>query len=118
MHKIFLVATLLLEGGKKKVARFGTDQRSILEFKEWLSENNCGRAVIESTGIFWVPVYVVLEDEIEIVVANSYQVKQIPGRKTDESDSEWLAMEGRGWQECDGLTETHPPYPEMDCEAF
>ena len=68
-----------------------------MKFRDWLRENRCERAVIESTGVYWVePVFLALEGVVDIVVANAYQVKQIPGSKTDESDSEWLAKLLRG----------------------
>jgi len=96
VHKEFLIGTILGEGDNKKVERYETDHESILKFRDWLRENRCERAVIESTGVYWVPVFLALEGVVDIVVANAYQVKQIPGRKTDESDSEWLAKLLRG----------------------
>lgn len=90
VHKDFFVATLLLEEGKE-VKEYKLDREDILEFKGWIEENSCESVAIESTGVYWVPIYVALEDNIKVIVANPQQVKQIPGRKTDESDSEWLA---------------------------
>ena len=63
----------------------------ILKFKEWVLENNCEQVAVESTGVYWVPIYTVLEDKIEVIVANAYQIKHTPGRKTDQRDSEWIA---------------------------
>ena len=63
----------------------------ILKFKEWVIENNCEQVAVESTGVYWVPIYTVLEDKIEVIVANAYKIKHTPGRKTDLHDSEWIA---------------------------
>ena len=54
----------------------------ILKFKEWVLENNCEQVAVESTGVYWVPIYTALEDKIEVIVANPYQIKHSPGRKT------------------------------------
>jgi transposase len=63
----------------------------ILKFKEWVVANNCEQVAVESTGVYWVPIYTVLEDKIEVIVGNAYQIKHTPGRKTDLRDSEWIA---------------------------
>ncbi len=63
----------------------------ILKFKEWVLENNCEHVAVESTGVYWVQIHTVLEDKIEVIVANPYQIKHTPGRKTDQRDSEWIA---------------------------
>lgn len=63
----------------------------IMRFKEWVIENNCEQVAVESTGVYWVPIHTVLEDKIEVIVANAYKIKHIPGRKTDMRDSEWIA---------------------------
>lgn len=71
---------------------FGVSDEELLNLKSWMRENNCSRIVMESTGIYWVPVYSALEEAgFQIVLANPRQVKAIPGRKTDQSDFEWLA---------------------------
>lgn len=84
-------ATIL--GGSLKVRKsFGVSDEELSNLKSWLRENNCSRLVMESTGIYWVPIYSALEEAgFQIVLANPRQVKAIPGRKTDQSDSEWLA---------------------------
>jgi transposase len=59
---------------------------------EWLKEKKCLKGVMESSGIYWVPIYVTLTDNgFQVTIANVHQVKAIPGRKTDELDSQWLA---------------------------
>lgn len=91
IHKKFLVATTLSRDGNKNTERFGMKLDDILKFKEWVVENNCEQVAVESTGVYWVPIHTVLEDKIEVIVANAYKIKHIPGRKTDMRDSEWLA---------------------------
>jgi hypothetical protein len=51
----------------------------------------CGAVAIESTGVYWIPIYTVLEGSIEVTLANAYKVKHTPGKKTDKRDSKWLA---------------------------
>jgi transposase len=91
IHKKFLVATILSRDGTKTSERFGMTLDEILKFKEWVLENNCEQVAVESTGVYWVPIYTVLEDKIEVIVGNPYQIKHTPGRKTDLRDSEWIA---------------------------
>ena len=91
IHKKFLVATIFSRDGTKSSGRFGMTLDEILKFKEWVIENNCEQVAVESTGVYWVPIYTVLEDKIEVIVANAYKIKHTPGRKTDMRDSEWLA---------------------------
>ncbi len=91
IHKKFLVATILSKDGTQISERFGMMLDDILKFKEWVIANNCEQVAVESTGVYWVPIYTVLEDKIEVIVANPYQIKHTPGRKTDKVDSEWIA---------------------------
>jgi transposase len=91
IHKKFLVATILSRDGTKSSGRFGMTLDEIMRFKEWAIENNCEQVAVESTGVYWVPIHTVLEDRIEVIVANAYKIKHTPGRKTDMHDSEWIA---------------------------
>src|ERR1700682_3289494 len=70
---------------------FGTTTRELLKLREWLLSQGCTHAAMESTGVYWKPVYAILEGGLEIVVANAQQVKKVPGRKTDVKDAEWIA---------------------------
>lgn len=93
VHKTFLVATLITTEGitphySKK--RFSTFNKSILQFKQWLIENNCFDICMESTGKYWVPIYNLLEDKIRVTVANPKWVKAIKGNKDDVKDSKWI----------------------------
>lgn len=93
VHKTFLVATLITSQGitphySKK--RFSTFNNSILQFKQWLIDNNCFDMCMESTGKYWVPVYNLLEDTIHITIANPKWVKAVKGNKDDKKDSKWI----------------------------
>jgi len=76
----------------KEAGRFINDADGVNGVKEWLKQYGCSRVVMESSGIYWVPLYLALEDAgFDVLLANAWRVKGIPGRKTDQSDSEWLA---------------------------
>ena len=70
---------------------FGTMTADLMELRTWLGEHRCTHVAMESTGVYWMPVYAMLEDEFAIVVGNAQRIKNVPGRKTDVKDSEWLA---------------------------
>ena len=94
VHKSFLVATIVKTTGgiepsyQKK--RFSTFNNSILEFKQWLLDNDCHNVCMESTGKYWVPVFNLLEDDINVVIANPKWVKAVKGNKDDTKDSKWI----------------------------
>jgi transposase len=91
IHKKFLEATIIASDGTKKHRRFSTDIEGLIDFKDWLVDEDCQVVAIESTGVYWIPIYNILEGSVEVQVANAYKIKHIPGRKTDVKDSEWLA---------------------------
>jgi transposase len=93
VHKTFLVATIITTQGitphySKK--RFSTFNNSILQFKQWLIDNNCYDICMESTGKYWIPVYNLLEDTIRVTIANPKWVKAVKGNKDDIKDSAWI----------------------------
>ena len=94
VHKSFLVATIIKTTGgiepsyQKK--RFSTFNNSILDFKSWLLENECHDVCMESTGKYWVPVFNLLEDQINVTIANPKWVKAVKGNKDDTKDSKWI----------------------------
>lgn len=93
VHKTFLVATIITSNGiipKYSKKRFSTFNNAILQFKQWLIENNCFDICMESTGKYWIPVYNLLEDTIHVTVANPKWVKAIKGNKDDVKDSKWI----------------------------
>ncbi len=93
VHKTFLVATIITSQGitphySKK--RFSTFNNSILQFKQWLIDNDCFDVCMESTGKYWVPIFNLLEDTFHITVANPKWVRAIKGNKDDTKDSKWI----------------------------
>ena len=95
VHKSFLVATIIktISGVEPyyQKKRFSTFNNSILQFKNWLIENQCRDVCMESTGKYWIPVYNVLEHDCSIVLAHPKYVKAIRGKKTDKKDAKWIA---------------------------
>src|SRR5258708_5182465 len=95
VHQATVVACLLvvLKDGKvqKQIRTFGTTTRELLTLREWLLSEGCTHVAMESTGVYWKPIYAILEGAFEIVVANAQHVKKVPGRKTDVKDAEWIA---------------------------
>src|SRR6266403_1378330 len=95
VHQATVVACLLvaLKDGKvkKQVRTFNTTTRELVNLREWLLSEGCTHLAMESTGVYWKPVYAVLEGAFELVVANAQHVKKVPGRKTDVKDAEWIA---------------------------
>ncbi len=76
---------------QKQMRSFGTTTRELVSLREWLRSEGCTHVAMESTGVYWKPVYAILEGGFQIVVANAQQVKKVPGRKTDVKDAEWIA---------------------------
>lgn len=91
VHKKELTATIDGEGLKKQKREFSTVTSSLNELRDWLLENGVTHVAMESTGVFWKPVYNVLEPSgITVWVVNAAHVKYVPGHKTDKRDSKWL----------------------------
>ena len=95
VHQATVVACLLVgsaERRPRKVTRtWGTSTSELEELRAWLLAEGCTHVGMESTGVYWVPVYNVLEDCFELVVGNAAHIKNVPGRKTDVKDAEWIA---------------------------
>jgi transposase len=94
VHQATVVACLLILGrdGKvhKQVRTFATTTRELVSLRLWLLAEGCTHVAMESTGVYWKPIYAILEGALEMVVANAQHVKKVPGRKTDVKDAEWL----------------------------
>jgi transposase len=84
----------------KQVRTFGTTLPDLEELRDWLKANDCTLVAMESTGVYWKPVYAVLEDHFEMVVGNAHHIKNVPGRKTDVKDCDWIS-------ECGGRLTAH-----------
>lgn len=76
----------------KEVRTFGTFTRDLLELGDWLSKEGVRHAAMESTGVFWKPVFNVLQGQLQLMLVNAQHIKQVPGRKTDVKDCEWIAQ--------------------------
>lgn len=95
VHQASVVACLLVGVGanrpRKEIRTFGTTTRELLALRQWLTDESCTTVGMESTGVYWKPVYTVLEDHFDVIVGNAHHMKNVPGRKTDMKDSEWIA---------------------------
>ena len=94
VHKRFVVACLsIIEQGQrhKELRQVSTMTGDILALKAWLLASGCRQIAMESTGVYWNPLFHLLEDSFEIVLVNAQHMKAVPGRKTDVKDAEWLA---------------------------
>lgn len=91
VHKKML-AVCLFNGRQKEIRNFGTMTEDVLEMVKWLKEADCQAVAMESTGVYWKPIYNLLEEEgMRLIVANAQHIKSVPGRKTDVKDAEWIA---------------------------
>lgn len=106
------VRTPSADGGRSStVRRFRTYTAALRELRAWLLAEGVTRVAMEATGVYWKPVWHVLEaaPELELLLANAHEVKNMPGRKTDVADAEWLAQ----LCECGLLRASFVPGPEQ-----
>ncbi len=85
------VVACLIKQDKKQVRTFSTMTADLLAMSDWLVAEGCTHVAIESTGVYWKPVFNLLEGVLEVILVNARHVKAVPGRKTDARDCEWLA---------------------------
>jgi transposase len=95
VHKKTVVAAVIVPDGqgglRKEVRTFGTMTADLLELSDWLLEMGVTNVAMESTGEYWKPVYNILEENFQVLLANAQHIKKVPGRKTDVTDAEWIA---------------------------
>jgi transposase len=94
VHQHSVVAcSRIVDDGKviEEVRTFDTTTKGLLELCRWLEEKGCTHAAMEATGVYWKPVWHVLEPSFELVLANAAHIKNVPGRKTDVNDATWIA---------------------------
>lgn len=94
VHKVNLwVCVAQVRGAEVEhtLGKFGTTTQELLRLLDWLTQLQCQSVAMESTGVYWKPVFNMLEGQIPVVLANAQHVKGLPGRKTDVKDCEWLA---------------------------
>jgi len=91
VHAKMLVACLLLANGEKEIRTFSTMTDDLLCLRDWLVAADCTHVAIESTGVYWKPVFNILEDALTVILINPEHAHALRGRKTDVKDAEWLA---------------------------
>jgi transposase len=95
VHKKMIVACLIVldaAGQRQKETRvFGSMTKDLLALADWLSAAGCTHVALESTGVFWKPIFNVLEGQFEVILANAQHLKAVPGHKTDIKDAAWIA---------------------------
>ena len=95
VHQKTVTACLLVgalnQQPSESIRTFSTTTKGLLELRDWLEEHGCSHVAIESTGIYWRPVFHILEDTVTVLLINAYHMKQVPGRKTDLKDAQWIA---------------------------
>jgi len=96
VHKKMICACrrrLLGKGSvESEVREFGTTSLELRALSEWLLEWGCTHVAMESTGVFWIPIWNVLEGDFQLLLTNAQHLKKVPGRKKDVSDAEWIAQ--------------------------
>ena len=90
VHAKMLVACLIVNG-QKDTRTFSTMTDDLLNLLDWLVANECTQVAIESTGVYWRPVFNILEGAVEVMLVNAREAKGLKARKTDVIDAEWLA---------------------------
>jgi transposase len=95
VHKRTVVACLIVAGThgepRKEIRTFGTMSEDLLELSDWLAAAGCTHVAMESTGVYWKPLYNLLEEAFTPLLVNAWHIKAVPGRKTDVKDCEWIA---------------------------
>ena len=91
VHKKILVATIQGTGIKEETRTYKTYTEDIESLKSWLLEKEITHVAMESTGVYWKPIFNILEGYFEIILVNARHIKNVPGHKTDKKDSKWIA---------------------------
>src|SRR3990170_3719523 len=96
VHKESVTACVRVPGlgGRREqhVEEFKTTVAGLLTLRDWLTAHRVSAVAMEATGVYWKPVWAILEDEFDCLLVNARHVKQVPGRKTDVSDAAWLCQ--------------------------
>ena len=91
VHKNLIVASISKGNDKVKTREFTAYTSSLTSLRDWCKQEGVTHIVIESTGVYWKPVFNILEEDFEIMLVNARHVKNVPGHKTDKKDSVWLS---------------------------
>jgi transposase len=96
VHKAQVTACVRVPGRRRErvqeVGEFQTTVRGLLALRDWLHAQRVTQVAMEATGVYWKPVWAILEDDFDCLLVNARHVKQVPGRKTDVSDAAWLCQ--------------------------
>lgn len=112
VHRDSVMACVRVPGDKERledVRKFGTTTAELLGLRDWLKSHEVDVVAMESTGVLWKPVYYVLEGGFTLLLVNPAHIKNVPGRKTDVKDSQWIAQ----LTECGLLRASFVPPPEI-----
>ena len=90
IHKLGVTACAVTPGGRE-TRTFGAMTKDLLQHKQWLREFRVTHVAMESTGVYWKPIYNILEDSFTLLVVNARHLKTVLGRETDVKDTEWIA---------------------------
>ena len=93
VHRDTIVACIMIGNGaskRKQIRTFSTYTEDLIVLRDWLKEQSIRQVAMESTGIYWTPIFDLLEHDFDLWLVNARHVKNVPGRKTDVKDSEWL----------------------------
>lgn len=91
VHKKSVTACIITSQGKE-IRTFGTMTDDLLQMADWIKSHQCTHVAMESTGVYWKPIYNLLElEKLQVLVVNAQHIKAVPGRKTDVKDAEWIA---------------------------
>ena len=90
VHQASITACIMRQGIEKQIETFGTTTSELERLKGWLHEHKITHVAMESTGVYWKPVFNIIGEYFELLLVNARHIKNVPGRKTDVQDSEWI----------------------------
>ena len=90
VHQKSITGCIMRQGYPRQVKTFATHTAALHDLKEWLHQERITDVAMESTGVYWRPVFNVLGQDFNLVLVNARHIKNVPGRKTDVMDAEWL----------------------------
>jgi transposase len=93
VHQSLIVASIRKSSEEEEVAtrEFSAYTSSLISLREWCKSEGVTHVAMESTGVYWKPVFNILEGDFEVILVNTRHVKNVPGHKTDKKDSRWLS---------------------------
>lgn len=92
VHESNVVACIRQPAGEEQIKTFPTTTQQLKALRDWLQNNQVAQVAMESTGVYWKPVFNIIGDDFELLLVNARHIKNVPGRKTDIKDSQWIAQ--------------------------